>query len=247
MQTNQDKVNLKLHIVRTGREYPIAVSKNSSGNDILKVILNNPKLNIEKFDHKSRPIEYSLSIKLTGEILGEVSLGGINIKENDTLVLETKNKQPSFLQQNKSKIIKSTIIGLVILIPIIIFFAVRNSKSGYVAEKKDINYEKIDYEKDYLGKIKRNDKDVNIELKIYNKEGDYFDYDIIIVGRIVLQQKKGKIDTKKKEIQFPEDELDTKGEKKIINEIGDAKFYVNSINKIVIQANNKKWKVTQLN
>ena len=81
------QLKLRVRIVHLGQEINLTLASEAQGNQIIKALLNNPKLKLAKLDAEGTPVEYRLTSKKTGKIIDKKTLEESNIQEGDLLLV----------------------------------------------------------------------------------------------------------------------------------------------------------------
>ena len=81
------KIKIKIRIVHLGQEVNLTIDTKVSGNQIIKALLNNPKLKLNKIDEEGTPVLYKLKSKKTNQHIEKQTLEESNVADGDLLVL----------------------------------------------------------------------------------------------------------------------------------------------------------------
>jgi uncharacterized ubiquitin-like protein YukD len=82
-----EKKTYRVRIVHTGTEFSMSLTPDTQGKQIIKAILNNPKLNLVQTDTEGNAIEYKLSSKQKGKTIDDKTLAEAGITDGDVLLL----------------------------------------------------------------------------------------------------------------------------------------------------------------
>ncbi len=90
------KMKYRVRIVHTGKEFTMSLSPNTQGTQIVKALLNNTKLNLEKTDCGGNLIEYKLTSNHIGKDICNETLANVGVTSDDLLLLFQRFKKMKY-------------------------------------------------------------------------------------------------------------------------------------------------------